>query len=229
MHTRIVSLLAVALETSSAAADSGADNLLTKDVELVAAQAAAWNGVSIARATFLGWTAAHRAVFRTMICDGESLGARGAYCEIQTCVAGGVTGNEVAPPDCATELSTTLDDHDKVPVTDVVHKARARVAALALQGSGTALPATSVRVAFANAAVTLRTPNNSTPLVLFKGSVDDGGRRQSVVSAKLITVSESPDQRCVAVLGIANEQHDYEGRSGFIPRPLGAVVCKAAK
>ena len=198
------------------------DTALAKDVDYVASQISKWNQKSIARATFLGWTATNDAVVRWLRCD-ESEG-RGPFCEVKVCLAKSTETGPAPELTCkdgvSVELGPTEPALDSAKSTQLL---AAATVAFAPIGTGTPQKSSSVGLAFRDLASTIKTKNTA-PIVLFAATESEYGAT-GVVSAKITAVAESPDKRCIAAVGVAQSVVHREKKK-TMARPLAAVVCK---
>lgn len=183
------------------------------------------------RESFLGWTADHRAVFRTAVCDPDDGGGRGSYCDVNLCVA--KAEDATTDGDCAPVITMNVEDADpsggraKVDGT-AAHKAETdALAKLGTLTPGTALPASSFRASTKKKILSLARTGKAG-----KGTIEvfkyDGGsmsdRPQSVDSIKVTTATT--DGTCVAAVGHFRFRSDYEGVPTRMPHFFGVVRCK---
>ena len=201
------------------------DAALTKDVDYVAAQMKKWNQKSVARTTFLGWTANNDAVVRFLHCDeGEG---RGPFCELKVCLAKSTATGPVPELDCKAGVSVELGPTEPALASaNSPQLLSAATNAFAPIGKGTSLQASSVRLAFRDFASTIKTKSTG-PIVLFAATENEYGA-SGVVSAKITSVAESQDKRCIATIGVAQRSVHREKKK-TMASPLAAVVCKPAR
>ena len=106
------------------------------------------------RESLVGWTADHRVVFRTAVCDEDSGGGRGSYCDIYVCVAkaeDAADRDRALSGECTDLVTFEIDETGPKGNRTTVDAAAAHKAETALLGklgtlsAGTALPAASFK------------------------------------------------------------------------------------
>lgn len=189
------------------------------------------------REVFLGWTADHRAVFRTAVCDPDDGGGRGSYCDVYLCVAKADPANpedRSLVGDCTALTSFEIAEDDpkgqrKNVDSAAAHKAETdALAKLGTLGAGTALPASSFRATTTKKILSLvRTgkAGKGTIKLLDYSSGSMTERPQGVDSVKVSTATT--DGTCVAAIGHFRFRSDYEGVPTRTPNFFGVVRCAA--
>jgi hypothetical protein len=170
------------------------------------------------RATFLGWTADHRAAYRVLVCNPDELGGRGPFCELQVCTATEVATYE--GPSCEDAAQFELYGEIDFDAAGTAAAAEASVGALGPLALGTPRPLTAAAVDTTGRGLAVRIFDRAHELL---PATDD---RLGVAEARVTFVADSPDGRCRAVLGDASVLGEYEGVEGHIPFLFAAVGCQ---
>jgi hypothetical protein len=172
------------------------------------------------RTSFVGWTADHRAAYRSLVCNTDELGGRGPYCELRVCTAAAGAGAD--GPDCVDAAQFELYgdiDFDPAAVTAAAEDA---VKALGPLDTGSARELDTVTVSTANRGLSLDILGQR--VVLSEPS--DETPELGMVEAHVTYVGDSPDDRCRVALGDGKFLSEYEGVEGKVPYLFAAVACR---
>jgi hypothetical protein len=184
------------------------------------------------RETFLGWTANHRAVFRTAVCDPDDGGGRGSYCDVYLCVAEAMDAKveeRAMRGDCTDVVRLDIDEGAARSTLDVAAARRTERRLLAKLGTlapGRALPASSFRPAIAKKQLSLARGGKAG-----KGTIElmtwDVSMSEREPSVDKVTVTPAPpDGPRVAPIGHFRFRSDYEGVPTRTPVFFGVVRCR---
>lgn len=195
-------------------------------------QASSWP----VRGTLLGWTADHRVVYRSLICDTDAGGGRGPYCDLDLCVA--AAGANVDP--CVSLASLDLNrgeevrqELDNLPVVGNATRLLAMIGSL---DAGKPLPPSTFRTTVGNGEFAIdRTgpAKRKDRVVVVKYLTPEAAeaaldRPQHVSDPKVTAVSVSKDGKCTAVLGQYRFDSHYEALETSNPSVFAKVICTAS-
>lgn len=184
------------------------------------------------RSTFLGWTAADRAVVEVITCDADSGGGRGPYCELDLCDVEPSAQSLIVPPCKGLWVSNFNSDAERVQLD-------AETIAMDLAGALTDLLPLhdGRRGSIAEATLQTKTSSQSIDVVLtLRGAhgsylahhLDLTGMLAplpSISGVKVTSVVHAADRPCTLVLGHATVHGSYEGVPTETPQTLANVVC----
>jgi hypothetical protein len=173
------------------------------------------------RTTFLGWTAGHGAAYRALVCDPDALGGRGAYCELNVCVAPASTETPVPEPACTPAASFELGGDRAFDAADTTRAADAAVAALGPLTAGTPQTPSAIAIQVAAWSLAVAVPADAPARVVFTGDVDGATGTKAAVADQIV---DGPGG-CRAVIGVATILGEYEGVRGDLPAPFAVVSC----
>ena len=174
------------------------------------------------RSTLLGWTADHRAVYRTLVCNPDELGGRGPYCELRVCAASARDGADGPACEDAAQFELYGEiDFDRAAVAAAVDAAVRAVGPLDI---GTARAPEDVRVDTAGKGLAVEL--GGARVVVMAPSDDDA---VGIARAHVTYAADSPDGACQLALGDAQLRSEYEGVYGNVPYLFAAVACTGAR
>jgi hypothetical protein len=188
------------------------------------------------RGTLLGWTADHRVVYRSLICDTDAGGGRGPACDLALCVA--AAGADYDP--CTSLESLDLNRGEEVrqqlDSALVVQKAGNQLAMIGALEAGRTLATSTFRTTVDKGVFEIeRTgPANRKGRVvvakyLTREAAEAAAERPEYVSdPKMTAVSMSKDGKCVAVLGQYRFDGHYEALETTTPSVFVKVICAAS-
>lgn len=229
------STLVVGLSLVSSAHAAPKPGSLEADIETIRTK-----GQWLARESFVGWTANHRAVYRSLLCDQDKGGGRGPNCMLEQCVVAADPADQPRTTsqldgECETLLSLDLWDAVKadaarkaVDPTAIAKASSDALAGLGTLAPGKPLPASTIRTSTANLAVTLsRTgkAGNGEIVVFRHNKQSDTGMAETTSGVTISQVVASPDNKCVAVTGHFMFRSDYERVRTTSPIAFGKVRC----
>lgn len=221
--SQVKSLAILVLMTASAAAG-------TLESDLAAMRKTnAWP----VRETFLGWTADHHAVFRTLVCDPDMGGGRGPYCDLKICVA--EAGAEISSCTEINEIDLNKGEEERKRFTNavVIEEARRQLAALGPLVPGKPLGTSTIRPLVAGGQFTVARKGKAAggaPVVvrtyLTPEQADEKAERPTNIDkVKVTTVSRSKDGTCVVAIGHYWYESHYEALATSMPTTFGTVFC----
>lgn len=188
------------------------------------------------RQTFLGWTAANKPVYRSLVCVSpeDEGGGRGAYCEIVLCKAKHIPVTELEQGgECEPLLVHNFEERgiDRTVFKDAEVKADEKEGLVKL---GALSPGKAFDVAKVRASIVKNTVNVSWPAsygdasanVYSYSEYDNDDRRQGASLVKVASASASPDGRCVVVIGHYLWQSHYESVTTYRPIPFAKLSCR---
>lgn len=223
----LVSLAACAHSAASPLANSGGGATPTASVPFSAdldhlSQMAAAKDPSawVSRTSLVGWTADHRVAYRVLVCDPDELGGRGAWCQLDLCIAkpGGTEA------DCTEGASFEAVDPSGFDRAATTTAHDAWLAQLGPVAAGTQVSdgATVAEVTGHGLFVTVLPGGTREQIIAPR----DDDPELGVTGIDGHTDTASPDGACRAIVGMASRQGEYEGVHGRVPQAFAAVRCK---
>lgn len=185
------------------------------------------------RGTLLGWTADHRMVYRSLICDTDEGGGRGPSCDLALCVAAA----RVAYDPCIMLESVDLNRGEEVrqefDSDAVVGTSSRQLAMLGALEAGRPLAASTFRTTVGKGVLAIERTGaakgkDRAVIAMYRtpeAAEQAADRPQNVSDPAVTAVAMSRDGKCVAVLGHYRFDGHYEALATSTPRVFTKVIC----
>src|ERR1043166_9212025 len=189
------------------------------------------------RGTLLGWTADHRMVYRSLICDTNAGGGRGPYCDLELCVATAGAGLDACMSLESLDLNHGEEVRQGLDSTVAVDKSRRLLAMGGALDEGKAVATSTFRTTVGKGvfAIERSGPAKGKDRVVVANYLTPDAaevavdRPQHVSEPKVTGVSMSKDGKCVAVLGQYRLDSHYEALETSAPSVFAKVICASAR